>query len=219
MKKVFNEEEKNFIINNIYGKSYHEITQLFNKQFNRNITERQIIDFKGNNNIKCGKKAHSHNYKPIGTETKRYDGNVYIKIAEPNVWEKKQRYLYKRYIGDIPKNYSVIFADGNKNNFDIDNLILVSSQEKFVASIQNLLSKNKELTKTGILLSKLMLKRRSIYWQNLQKSNYQRYLNEKKCINNSKKETLKKRNEQIEYLKLNGITNPYVVIKCKKQEC
>lgn len=49
-----------------------------------------------------------------------------------------------------------MFADKNKRNFDIDNLILVSKSEDLIMNNNKLLFSNKELTKTGHLIAKVI---------------------------------------------------------------
>lgn len=97
------------------------------------------------------------NKREIGEERiEAKDGYVQIKIAEPNKWQLKHRYLYEQAYGKIPKGYNVIFADGNKYNFELDNLVLVSNAELFIANNNKLLKKDKDLTKTGILIAKVI---------------------------------------------------------------
>jgi hypothetical protein len=64
-------------------------------------------------------------YKPVGSEVIA-EGTVLIKIAEPNVWVKKHRYIWEQAHGPIPDGMVVRFADGNKMNVTLDNLLLVS---------------------------------------------------------------------------------------------
>ena len=69
------------------------------------------------------------NKKPIGSERIIKDGYTEIKVAEPNKWESpKHRVIWEKVNGKISKGYALVFADGNKQNFGLDNLILVSEQ-------------------------------------------------------------------------------------------
>ena len=166
-KRLFNEKEKQFLIDNVLGKSVYELANIFNKNFNRNITPKEIYNWKCHNKIKSGtsnkfkKGQKPYNTLPIGSETTYYDKNIkmtYIKIGEPNVWELKQVYLYKKYIGDVPPKHSVIFLDGNRENFDLSNLALVTYKERNTMAMSQYYYNEKELTKIGILLAKLKLK-------------------------------------------------------------
>lgn len=97
-----------------------------------------------------------HNHRKIGSERINVDGYLEIKIEEPNKWELKHRYLYKQNKGEIPDGYKIIFADGNKNNLNLDNLIMVSSSEELVMNRNNLRFDNKELTKIGLNIAKVI---------------------------------------------------------------
>lgn len=96
------------------------------------------------------------NYRPIGSERITKDGYIEVKVADPNKWETKNKIIYKQYYGDIPKGHKVIYADGNKLNNDINNLILVSDNEELIMNRHKLRTKNIELTKTGYLIAKVI---------------------------------------------------------------
>lgn len=97
------------------------------------------------------------NHKVVGKE-RVIEGKVQIKIAEPNVWEYKHRVIYKQYYGEIPDGMNVIFADGNKFNFELDNLLLVTDKELLKMNQNHLIKEDKDLTKSGLALTKLMNK-------------------------------------------------------------
>lgn len=99
------------------------------------------------------------NHRDIGEERISKDGYIYIKVRDGCLndnWELKHRYIYKQHYGEIPNGYNVMFADKNKRNFDIDNLILVSKSEDLIMNNNKLLFSNKELTKTGHLIAKVI---------------------------------------------------------------
>lgn len=52
--------------------------------------------------------------------------------------------------------HKVIFADGNKRNFNINNLILVSNSEALIMNTNKLIYEDAELTKTGSLIAKVI---------------------------------------------------------------
>lgn len=101
--------------------------------------------------------------RPVGSERIDLDGYVYIKVAEPNKWELKHRVLWEKENGSIPKGYNLIFADGNKLNLDLDNLILVSNSELLIMNRRNLYKREKELTKTGSVIAKVIDKTNKSY--------------------------------------------------------
>ena len=96
------------------------------------------------------------NYRPVGSERINSDGYIEVKIADPSKWELKHRYIYEKEYGKIPAGYNVMFADKNKLNFDIDNLILVSKSEDLIMNTRELIFNDKELTKTGHLIARVI---------------------------------------------------------------
>ncbi|HQZ60446.1 MAG TPA: HNH endonuclease, partial [Acinetobacter sp.] len=67
-----------------------------------------------------------HNTLQVGAETQDKDGYVMVKVAEPSVWQYKHHVAYGE---PVPTGYKVVFLDGNKYNFERDNLQLVSNAE------------------------------------------------------------------------------------------
>lgn len=49
-------------------------------------------------------------------------GDLYIKVAMPNVWEIYRRWFYRTLVGPIPEGYIVLANDGNKMNIVPENL-------------------------------------------------------------------------------------------------
>lgn len=175
-----------FLKNNAPGKSYKEITELFNNTFNLEKTINQLSTLfkrhkiktgtyktfaKGNIPHNKGKKGVGGweptqfkkgcipiNYKPIGSERIDRDGYILIKVADPNKWRFKHRVLWEKKHGKIPPNYVLIFSDGNKLNVDLDNLILVSRRELLIMNNGKLIASSKELTESGLLLAKVKIK-------------------------------------------------------------
>ena len=159
-----NNEQKKFIELNYLGKTVKELCNLLNKNFHSNITENQIINYKKKKKLKSGvntkfqKLSKPHNYKPLFSEFTNSDGYIEIKVAEPNKWQLKHRYIYEQNFGKIKDGYSVIFADGDKTNFDIDNLLCIKVKDKLVMKNKKLFFNNKYLTKTGVMIAQLINK-------------------------------------------------------------
>lgn len=96
--------------------------------------------------------------KELYSERLDKEGYTIIKIAEPNEWMRKHRWIWEQKYGEIPENHVIIFADGNKENFDIENLILVSRAELAILVRCRLISSISELTKSGVAVAKLKAK-------------------------------------------------------------
>lgn len=93
--------------------------------------------------------------RPLGYE--RFDGNyVLIKIAEPNIWMPKHRYVWIETHGPIPKNCNIIFLDGNRKNCGISNLCMVTNANLGYMNTNKLYVKGSpELTKIGVDLARM----------------------------------------------------------------
>lgn len=93
---------------------------------------------------------------PVGTEMVKSDGYLWVKIAEPNKWKQKHRLLWEAEHGPIPKGHKLIFADQNRMNVSLDNLVLVTDADLLRMMNKKLLYENAEATKAGVAVAKLM---------------------------------------------------------------
>ncbi len=103
------------------------------------------------------KKGHvAYNHKPIGSERiNRKDNCIIIKTA-PNKWEYKQRYIWEQETGEkIPKGHVVIFLDGNRRNFALDNLALITKNENVRLNQKGMRNNNPDITKANINIVRL----------------------------------------------------------------
>lgn len=180
-------EEIEFLKNNVKGISVKELTDRFNKQFGCNITASAVSNRKNKYKLKSEintgrfkkgnipynagtkglKKANIGSFKKgnipkntrkIGSE-RISGGFVIVKVANPDKWRMKHHVIYEKYhkvkIGRWDK---VIFLDGNKKNFDINNLELVTNSEQVIIKNKHLQSNNIEVSKSYVTLAKLMSK-------------------------------------------------------------
>lgn len=103
-----------------------------------------------------------HNHRPVGYERVNMDGYIEVKVEEPSTFKLKHRIVYEQLKGPIPDGYNVVFADGDKSNLESDNLILVTKSEMLVMNRKGLFKKNKDLTKTGHLIAKVIDKQNKL---------------------------------------------------------
>ena len=178
------DEEKEYLASIVKGSTYKEITKQMNDKFEYNFSEEQIKGMMYRNKLTTGtggyfKKgstpwnkglkgyigANKTSFKkgtippnqvPIGTESITKGGYIKVKVGEPNKWKLKQRYIYEQHYGEIPNNCNVIFADKNIRNFDINNLVLVSKAEMLILNKNKLIFEDKELTKVGVNIAKVI---------------------------------------------------------------
>ena len=99
------------------------------------------------------------NYQPVGTVVVHSDGYRFIKLAERK-WQLYQRYIWEKYHHKkLKRSQTVLFLDGNRNNFAPDNLMAISRKELAIINHEKLLTKgSSDLSRTGILIAKLKLK-------------------------------------------------------------
>jgi len=93
-----------------------------------------------------------HNTKWDGYERLNADGYIEVRVAERK-FIGKHRILWEQANGPIPDGHIVIFADGDKTNFAIENLVCVSRGDHAI------LNRNKkygpEIAQNILLLNKL----------------------------------------------------------------
>jgi len=149
-KKTYSQEVLDFIKENCKTMLDAELSEAVNRRFNLNTSKKKIKMIRGRYKIITGRG------KPFPTFTEITDHNTgYVKIKNAaGKWVCKHRFLYEQAHGKIPEEYSVIFLDGNINNFNLDNLMLVTRGEKGSLSKIGLRFNNPDLTKTGIAFVK-----------------------------------------------------------------
>jgi hypothetical protein len=172
-------EELRFVEKNIRGRSYVEMTKLFNERFRLRITLKQMETLLYKHGLRNGigsfrpghvpaNKGKTHpgrqgNYKPVGTE--RVDaGYIAVKVsARKNRgnknWRRKHDIIWEAVNGKIPRGHAVIFADGNRRNLKPENLVLVSRKELAVLNHAGMLaSKDADTTKVSVTFVKLKIR-------------------------------------------------------------
>lgn len=187
---IWTNEEKIYMAEITPGNSHKDILRLMSEKFNYDFTMTQItaaikryklntgrtgryekgrIPYnKGTKGIMKPNKTSFKkgdipaNHREVGSERINVYGYTEVKVAEPNKWKLKHRVIYEEHYGKIPKNHNVIFADGNKLNLDINNLVLVNKDQLLVLNKNELIKDNADLTKAGVNVANLMIKIRDI---------------------------------------------------------
>lgn len=151
-------KEEIFLITNYKDLSNEELTLKFNSTFNKNLTIYQIKHLK--KKLKITEKGKGRRV-PLYHERRNHDGYTIIKIKDSkNKYYKnyvlKSHYIWEQHYGEIPKGYNLIYLDGNKNNCNIDNLVLIKNSELVYINHNMKLSKHKDINETSLLIAKLM---------------------------------------------------------------
>lgn len=148
-------EEEKFLKDNVNGISVKELTSKINRKFGFNLEEKTVMYKKKRMKLTNGLNTKYH---PAKQFSERKNQNGYIQIKINGKWEFKHRYIYEQVNGKIPDGYRLLFADGNIYNFDLDNLILVSTNQALIMNREGLRKKDKELTKTGKIIAQILEK-------------------------------------------------------------
>lgn len=187
--KLFPREICEFICANCKGVGPMEMASRVNARFGTAYKVSQVESYYANHGLISGvtgrfEKGHpSHNkgkkgyyaagsekgwfekghmpqtHKPVGTESLRSDGYWWVKVAEPNKWREKHVLVWEAAHGKRPRGHIITFLDGNRSNFDLSNLELITMGENGVMARGGYRSDNAEFTKTGILLAKVSMAR------------------------------------------------------------
>jgi hypothetical protein len=175
----------------VKGRSYAEITKMFNREFGFSIGVKAMGALLKKHNLKNGRDCRIRpgnispnkgrkgycppgsekgwfkhgvfplNTMPLGSERVNGDGYVEVKYSEKsgppnNRWKAKHVLIWEAENGPAPEGHAVIFADGNRRNFNLENLMLVSRKELAVLNHMNMLSsKNGDITKAAVGIARL----------------------------------------------------------------
>ena len=188
MARQYTKEEREWLVKNIPGHTHKETAERFSKIF-RPLKVSQVLAYCKNHHIHCGntgrfpkgnvpwskgkklgthgrsgetqfrKGIRPHNTAPVGTE-RNLIGYVEVKTAEPNVWELKHRVIWEQHHGPIPEGRIIRFRDGNRENFDIDNLVLIDKQVNMEMVRTKMSKPPAELFDSAVLVSRLNVETR-----------------------------------------------------------
>lgn len=168
--RTFTPKEVRYILDHTKGLKDKELAAMFNLHFGTNFNVRKFQMYKTRNKISNGlPRGWSKEFPPdntgrepvnkraIGSERPNSSaGYTYVKVAEPDIWITKQVYLWERYHKKkVPKGYVVIFLDNDKDNFNIENLALITRGENLQLNSLNLRISNQALTESAINLVRL----------------------------------------------------------------
>ena len=98
----------------------------------------------------------SWNWVPIGSERVNRDDYVDVKVDDGKLqknWKGKHVLIWEAANGPVPEGHAVIFGDGDRRNFNPENLILVSRKQLVRLNQCNLIQNDIELTKAGIIIA------------------------------------------------------------------
>lgn len=120
---------------------WREVSEEHERLYGSPLTRTQVLNRRQYRGIKCSKIGGrfekgsipaTAQQVPVGTERISKDGYVEVKVSERAVnsngsFRRKHVIVWEKAHGKpVPKGHTVVFADKDKMNFDLDNLVLVS---------------------------------------------------------------------------------------------
>lgn len=98
-------------------------------------------------------KAHRNavRFESIGSIKTTDKGYTLIKTGRgSSKWENYHKYLWEQAHGPVPEGYVVIFLDGNKQNFDLNNLMAIPGRYNTILNRNKLRSEDPRITETAV---------------------------------------------------------------------
>ena len=96
-----------------------------------------------------------HNTRKEGETRTDKEGYVLVKVGNSK-WIRKHRVIWEEANGEIPKGYVIRIKDGNKENYSLDNMELITQADNM--RLNTLHQYPEDLKKTIVLLNKLKKK-------------------------------------------------------------
>lgn len=99
------------------------------------------------------------NHMRVGEYTHTTDGYLIQKVKEDGTQRERFEYVHRKvweeHCGPIPKGKMVSFLDGDKDNCDIENLVLLDNSENLEMNRSSLRFADAELTEAGVYIAKV----------------------------------------------------------------
>lgn len=128
VKFKYTDEMKDWLRRHSPGVSYDKLADRFNHRFGLTKTARQIQsachDHGAHNGVYIiNHPCHKCHWRPVGATRIDKDGYVRIKTKEPCYWKLAHIHEWEKHHGKFNKNkYIIMFIDGDRTNWHIDNL-------------------------------------------------------------------------------------------------
>lgn len=163
----YTDEQKKFVKYYGPGRSNSEFTEMFNDKFGTSKTEQQMSNIKRYLKVKSGtvggikKGSPGLRRLPTGT-TKVRNGFTEIKVLQPDTWRLLHHLIWEEYNErPVPDDHIVVFKDGDRTNFDIENLLCVEkalTRHIFdYGNVDTVIKSTSELTKASLNLARVQI--------------------------------------------------------------
>ena len=160
-------------VDSFYGNNHLNsgITGWFEKGIVPKNKGKRLVDYMSPEMIERSKPTRfkpgqmPHNTVPVGTVKELKDGYLWVKInnqLKPKSkrvnWKPLHHIMYEFYNGTVPEGHDVMFLDGNVKNFSKDNLEVITKAERLYLNRHNFISSDPTITRSGLVLARMMNK-------------------------------------------------------------
>lgn len=155
----YSEKEIKYLKKHINDYTYKQLVVELKERFGRNTNHHALEEMCRRRGIKKHTKV-----LPVGAEVRKKH-KVYIKISDKKEsdnnfndsgnYMKKNRYLYRKYVGELSEDEVVIFLNGNNQDFRLENLCKVSKGTHGTMLLKGWRSENPNLTLAGVKWNEL----------------------------------------------------------------
>ena len=128
---TYTTEMNEYLKSNINGIGFKELASRFNAKFNCDKSIGQLTSH-CHQELKCHTKYYpNYDRKELVGSVMYHNGVKYIKVSTKRLdYKSIATYMYEKLTGEVvPKNYYVFFIDGNKENYAIDNMVVLKKQQ------------------------------------------------------------------------------------------
>ena len=159
-RRTYTGEELEFVAQ-AYAKGHRikELAKLFNGRFSPPVSTEQMrwLFYRRRPKTGCGGKFDTVVHAAHSPGSARASkGFVFTKTKERG-WRPKHLVLWEEKYGKVPGGHFVIFADGDRRNVTLGNLLLVTRAEAISLGQYRLLSSDVDFTKAGLALVRLRM--------------------------------------------------------------
>jgi len=154
-RRTYTDEQLQFVARTFEGRCIKELARIFNARFGLSVTDKQMRYLVHRRRARAGYDAgfNTTSYAKRSLCPKTY---MFVKKGKCG-WRPKHLVLWEERRGKVPKGHFVIFADGDRRNVTMDNLLLVTRAEAVSLGRQDLASSDADLTKAGLALVRLRM--------------------------------------------------------------
>jgi hypothetical protein len=175
----YSEEEIVFLREHVSGTLFNDLTAMFNQRFGTNVTKWALQAACRRHNLHSGvkvfdvlraagkthkwEKGHRpHTWRPLGSEI-IFRGHTFVKISEKisdrgvRRWRPKEAVVWEQAHGTVPDKHFVIFLDGDKQNFALDNLVIINKAEDIALKKLGLQHSTNEILLAALAVVKMRI--------------------------------------------------------------